>query len=134
MKEITKEEKEILDELMREKNLTPESKLYRYTSEKYLTKVDGQLFLDAKEEPVDMVIDRYHGYYHAFLGKEIGQGLSFMKVREKEYERDDRVCVELTLKDVLDQGGLVYSVSSLPAHIKGFFFTLPEGKVNVKQL
>ena len=78
-----------------------------------------------------MVIDRYHGYYHAFLGQEIGQGLSFMKVKEKEYERSDRVCVELVLKDVLSQGGLMYTVSSLPAHIKAFFMTLPAGKIQV---
>ena len=40
-------------------------------------------------------------------------------------------CVELILKDVLNQGGLIYTVTSLPAYIKAFFCTLPEGRVKV---
>lgn len=50
----------------------------------------------------------------------------------QEYERSDRVCVEIQLKDVLDQGGLIYNVTSLPAYLKAYFCTLPEGKIKVK--
>jgi len=66
--------------------------------------------------------------------QEICQGLSFMKKREKEYENPNRICVLVTVGDIIEQGGLIYSVSSLPAYIKAFFFTLPEGKIKVKQL
>jgi hypothetical protein len=66
-----------------------------------------------------------------FIASEIGQGLSFLSNMEEEYESADRVCVEIKIHDVLDQGGLIYSVTSLPAYIKAFFFTLPEGSVKV---
>jgi len=104
----------------------------RYTSRNYLKEIDGHLFLEAKKSPTDMVVDRYHGYWEVFLSSEVGQGISFITEKEEEYERSDRVCVVLNLKDVLDQGGLVYTVTSLPAYIKAFFCTLPEGKVKVE--
>jgi hypothetical protein len=131
MKILTTEEKNSLNAFMQENNLTAESKLYRYTSSHYLKKIDGQLFLEAKTEPIEMVVDRYHGYSEVSIASEIGQGLSFLSAREEEYDRSDRVCVELKLKDILDQGSLVYSVTSLPAYLKAFFCTLPEGKVKV---
>lgn len=133
MKKITSKEQEIMNDLLKENNLTPQSVLYRYTSEEYLQKnSEGELVLRAKAEPLDMVVDRYHGSYHVFIAHEIGQGLSFITKREKEYDVKDRVCVSITLQEVIDQGGLIYSVSSLPAFIKAFFFTLPEGEVRVK--
>ena len=131
MKNLTAEEQQILKEFMQENNLTPESTLYRYTSRNYLKESNGQFYLEAKAEPVDLVVDRYHGFWEVFLASEIGQGISFLSKREEEYERSDRVCVALNLKDVLDQGGLIYSVTSLPAYVKAFFCTLPEGKVKV---
>jgi hypothetical protein len=132
MKHLTTEEKDSLNVFMQENNLTKESKLYRYTSNHYLKKIDDQLFLEAKSEPIDMVIDRYHGFSEVSIASEIGQGLSFLSDREDEYDRSDRVCVELKLKDVLDQGSLVYTVTSLPAYLKAFFCTLPEGLVKIK--
>ena len=135
MKKITDKERSILKELLRENHLTEESILYRFTSEKYLeTDENGETYLISKTRPLDMVVDQYHGHYHVYIANEIGTGLSFMKKPEREYENSERVCVAVTLKDVINQGGLVYSVSSLPSYIKAFFFTLPEGKVRVKQL
>lgn len=131
MKKLTTEEEQILKAFMQENNLTSESKLVRYTSKKHLIELNGNLYLEAKKEPIEMVVDRYHGFWEVFIASEIGQGISFLSNIEAEYDRSDRVCVELTLKDVLDQGGLVYNVTSLPAYIKAFFFTLPEGKVKV---
>ena len=131
MKILTTEEKNSLNAFMQENNLTAESKLYRYTSKHYLKKIDDQLFLEAKSEPIEMVVDRYHGYSEVSIASEIGQGLSFLSAREEEYDRSERVCVELKLKDILDQGSLVYTVTSLPAYLKAFFCTLPEGKVKV---
>ena len=133
MKRVTDKEQSVLKELLRENRLTEESILYRYTSKKYLeTDENGETFLIAKDEPLDMVVDQYHGQYHVFIAQEIGAGLTFMKKPEREYENPNRICVTVTLKDVLKQGGLAYSVSSLPNYIKAFFFTLPEGKIKVE--
>ena len=132
MKKLTKEEQQILNAFMKEYNLTSESKLYRYTSKNYLKESNRELYLESKKEPNDMVIDRYHGFWEVFLSSNIGQGISFLSNTEQEYERTDRICVEMQLKDVLDQGGLIYTVTSLPAYIVAFFCTLPEGNVKVK--
>jgi hypothetical protein len=132
MKKLTVEEQQILDTFMKEHNLTSESKLVRYTSRNYLKNDAGQIYLDAKTNPVDMIVDRYHGFWEVFLASEVGQGISFLSQKEDEYERSDRVCVEIQLKEVLNQGGLVYTVTSLPAYITAYFCTLPEGKIKVK--
>ena len=132
MKKITTEEQQILTTFMKDNNLTSESILYRYTSKGHLKEVDGQLYIESKQDPIEMVVDRYHGFWEVFIASEIGQGLSFLSNREEEYESTDRVCVEIKLKDVLDQGGLIYTVTSLPAYIKAFFCTLPEGEVKVE--
>lgn len=132
MKNITAEEDKIMKELFQEDNLTPESILIRYTSKHYLKESNGQLFLEAKAEPADMIIDRYHGNWRVFIASHVGQGISFLSERLDEYEREDRVCIEIQLKDIIDQGGLVYTVSSLPAYVKAYFCTLPEGKIKVK--
>ena len=134
MKKLTKEEQQILNAFMKEYNLTSESKLYRYTSKNYLKESNRELYLESKKEPNDMVIDRYHGFWEVFLSSNIGQGISFLSNTEQEYERTDRICVEMQLKDVLDQGGLIYTVTSLPAYINAFFCTLPEGKVKVAEV
>ncbi len=131
MKKITTEEQQTLTTFMEENNLTPESKLYRYTSKDYLIEINGQSYLEAKKEPSDMVIDRYHGFWEVFIASEVGPGISFLSNKEEEYEKSNRVCVEMHLRDVLDQGGLIYKVTSLPAYIKAFFCTLPEGKIKV---
>jgi len=131
MKKLTTEEQDSLNAFMQENNLTKDSKLYRYTSDHYLKKIDDQLFLESKSKPIDMVIDRYHGFSEISIASEVGHGISFLSTREDEYDRSDRVCIEVKLKDVLDQGGLIYTVTSLPAYIKAFFCTLPEGKVKV---
>ena len=132
MKTHTTEEQESLTKFMQENDLTPDSKLYRYTSKDYLKEVDNMFFIEAKSNPLDMVIDNYHGSSHVFISSNIGQGLSFLTAKEDEYENSERVCVELDLKNVLNQGGFVYAVTSLPAYLKAFFCTLPEGEVKVK--
>ena len=131
MKNHTAEEQESLTKFMHENDLTPDSKLYRYTSKSHIKENNNMLFLKAKSEPLDMVIDNYHGSSHVFISSDIGQGLSFLTAKEDEYDSSGRVCVELDLKDVLNQGGLVYAVTSLPAYLKAFFCTLPEGEVKV---
>jgi hypothetical protein len=134
MKKITTEERKVLSKFMQENNLDSDSRLVRYTSKKHLNELNGNLYLNAKKEPIDMVVDRSHGFWEVFKASEIGQGTSFLSNREAEYDRSDRVCVEVHLKDVLDQGGLIYNVTSLPAYIKAYFCTLPEGSVKVKEV
>ena len=131
MKKLTTEEQQILTAFMEENHLTPESKLFRYTSKDYLIEINGHSYLEAKKEPSDMVIDRYHGFWEVFIASEVGPGISFLSNKEEEYEKSNRVCVEMHLRDVLDQGGLIYKVTSLPAYIKAFFCTLPEGMIKV---
>ena len=89
MKTLTAKESKILNEFMQEYNLTSESNLYRYTSKDYLIETNGKLYLNAKTEPTDMVVDRYHGFWEVFIASEVGQGISFLSNREKEYERSD---------------------------------------------
>ena len=117
---------------MTEKKLTSETRLYRYTSREYLIEDNDILYLKAKKDPNDMIIDRYHGQWLSFVGSEIGEGISFLSNQEIEYKRNDRVCVEVYIKDVLNQGGLLYEVTSLAAYIKAYFCTLPNGRVQVK--
>ena len=131
MKTYTPEELEMLTKFMNENDLSQEIKLFRYTSKDYLNEIDGKYYINAKTEPLDMVIDNYHGSSHVFISSDIGQGLSFLTAMEDEYQSSDRICVELNLKYVLDQGGLIYEVTSLPAYLKAFFCTLPEGNVKV---
>ena len=134
MKTRTAEEQDILDKFMKEFKLTPESMLIRYTNRKYLEEDNGNFYLKARKEPVEMVIDRYHGFWEVFIASEIGPGIAVLDNREEDYETDDRICVSISLKDILDQGGLVYEVTSLPSYIKAFFCTLPEGKVKISVL
>lgn len=127
----TPAELEILKKFMDENDLNQKSKLFRYTSKKYLNEIDGEYYIEAKTEPLDMIVDNYHGSSHVYISSSIGKGLAFLTAKENEYIEPDRVCIELNLKDILDQSGLVYEVTSLPAYLKAFFCTMPEGKVKV---
>ena len=131
MKKLTIEEQESLKSFLKENHLSSESKLVRYTSKNYLEYSNGHWYLKAKKEPFEMVVDNYHGFSEVFIASEIGQGIAFLTTNEKEYESSNRICIEVNLNDVLIQGGLVYIVTSLPAYLKAFFCTLPEGKVKI---
>ena len=85
MKKLTKEEEEILKAFMKENNLTSNSILYRYTSKDYLIESNGNFYIEAKTEPTDMVVDRYHGFWEVFIASEVGQGISFLSEKEREY-------------------------------------------------
>jgi hypothetical protein len=68
-----------------------------------------------------MVIDEYNGLSNVHIASEMGQGNSFLSIKENEYERLDRVCVELKISDVIDQEGLLYQVTSLPAYLNALY-------------
>jgi hypothetical protein len=127
-----KKQKELLA-FMKENKLTPETKLYRYTSKDYLKNIDGKLYLKAKKKPTDMIIDIYNGSSdNVFIASEMGQGISFLSIQEEEYESSGRVCIEIKIKDVLDQEGMIYPITSLPSYLKAFYCTIPNGLVKVK--
>jgi len=124
----------ILKEILREAKLNEESILYRFTTEKYLSLDDsGAEILKANEAAIEMVVDPYQGQGHVFMAKDIGSGLSFLTEPREEYESDDRICIKVSVGDLLLQGGKIYKVTSLPAYISAYFFSLPEGGVKVER-
>jgi len=135
MESISKVDKGILENVLEENKLNTDTTLYRFTSEKFLKKnTDGTEVLTANDEPVEMVVDTYKGQGHVFIAKEIGPGLSFLTEPLNEYEREGRSCVSAKVGELLAQGGLLYKVTSLPAYITAFFFTLPTGDVKVNRM
>ena len=135
MESLSKADKEILENVLEENKLSVNTILYRFTSKKYLKKnKDNTEVLAANDEPVEMIVDTYKGPGHVFIASDIGPGLSFLTEPLDEYERDERICISVKLGDLLDSGGLIYKVTSLPAYISAFFFTLPAGEVKVTQV
>jgi len=127
------DKKEILKQLMLEDNLSPDSELYRYTKKSHIIEHrDGSLTITANSNPPEMIIDLYGGQGHTFRADSVGQGLSFTTKEEQDYRTDETVSVKLKLKDILDQGGLIYKVISLPEYVRAYYFTIPEGSVKVQ--
>ena len=123
----------ILQQLMSEDNLTPNSEFYRYTKKSHIIEhKDGSLSITANSNPPEMIIDLYDGQGHTFRADSVGQGLSFTTKEEQDYRTDETVSVKLKLKDILDQGGLIYKVISLPEYVKAYYFTIPKGNVKVQ--
>lgn len=135
MESLSKADKEILKNVLEENNLNTDTILYRFTSERFLKKnTDGTEALAANDEPLEMLVDTYKGHGHVFIASDIGPGLSFLTEPLDEYERDDRVCVTAKVGDLLASGGLIYKVTSLPAYITAYFFTLPGKEVPVVRI
>jgi len=130
---MSQKHQEILQDILSNYKLNEDSILCRFTSEKYLKKANGQETLIVNNEPQEMVIDTYEGHGHVFMAKDIGPGLSFLTEPLDEYKHDDRICVSVRIKDLLSQGGLMYKVTSLPAYVTAFFFSLPNGEVEVER-
>ena len=128
---FNKKHTKALNQFLELNNLSKDSRLCRYSSTDYLEKIEGGYYLKAKDECSDMAIDYYEDKGHAFVSQEFGKGLSFLNKQEPEYEKEGRVCVEVCLKDVFEQGGLIYEITSLPAYLKGYFVTLPDGEIKV---
>ena len=127
------EKNKILQQLMLDDNLTPDSEFYRYTKKPHIIEhKDGSLSITANSNPPEMIIDLYDGQGHTFRADSVGQGLSFTTKEEQDYRTDETVSVKLKLKDILDQGGLIYKVISLPEYVKAYYFTIPKGKVKVQ--
>jgi len=128
-----KNQLEPLNQFLTQHNLTSNSKLYRYTGVHYIKQEDSVDYLIAKDECSDMAIDHYEDRGHVFVSQEFGKGLSFLSNKEAEYEKHERICISIQLKDVFDQGGLIYEITSLPAYLTGYFVSLPEGRIKVNR-
>ena len=127
---MTEKERAIIQQIMNENDLTFDTQLYRYQTARYIeTGKDGSTYIRAKVKPLEIVIDPYQGDGHSFHAANIGSGLAFTLSREDEFRTSDNVCVKVTLKDILDQGGLIYQVTSVPEYLTSFFMSIPEGKV-----
>lgn len=134
MDNISKTEKDIIENLLKENNLSYDSILYRFTSERYLKKNDdGTEILKVNQQPQDMIVDTYKGQGHVFVAKDIGPGLSFLTEAFDEYHRNDRVCVSVKISDLLSNGGRIYKITSLPAYVTAYFFKLPNNEVTVNR-
>ncbi len=135
MEGISASDKETMKGLLEENKLTHDSILFRFTSQKYLINKDGGTeYLKVNPAPVEMVVDAYEDQGHVFMAKDIGPGLSFLTEAFEEYQNDERICVSVKIEDLIAQGGQIYKVTSLPAYINAFFFTLPAGDVKVKRV
>lgn len=110
--------------------LTENTILYRFTAEKHLHKMeDGSYTISALHEPVEMVINRLKGG-HTINAASIGKGLAFTKEIEEDYRLESKVCVKVKVSDILQQGGHIYKVISVPEYIEAYFCYLPEEKVS----
>ena len=112
--------------------LRPESRLYRHTRPEFLEPLDepGTYRISANPDPSEAVVDVYAGG-HTTLAVHLGPGLAFAEAADNEWRESGRACVELLLRDVLDQGGRVYPVESVITE-RVWYLTLPEGGVRVR--
>ncbi len=125
-------EKEILETIIKENKFTDDTLFYRYTSTEHVDdKGNGKLFLLANNHPAEMVIDSYQGG-HSVIANNIGPGLAFLTKPEEEFNSEGRICVTVRLGDILNQGGLIYKVTSVPEYVEVYFFTIPEKRIEIK--
>ena len=120
-------------EIMQFEHFTENTKFYRYTLPEFIKQIKGDIFeITANEEAAEMIEDHYGGG-HLKMAKNVGPGLAFTIDSDNEYKEADRVCVELKLKDILDQEGKIYKDKS--SYEEGtWFFTIPKGVVRVKKV
>ena len=118
---------------LREHGLSRQTILSRCTLPEFLTLRDGgKSWLTANDDPSEAVID-VSGGGHVGTASQIGPGLAFAELADNQWGDDDRTPVQLTLADVLDQGGRVYPVESVITE-RTWYVTLPSGGVTVRVL
>jgi hypothetical protein len=132
MTEPNASHQETLGKLLSENGLTLESRFYRYTMPEHLESGDaaGSHRLSANTEPSEAVIDVY-AQGHLILAEHMGPGLAFAESVDNEWRGEGRTAVEVSLKDVIDQGGLMYPVESIITD-RVWYMTLPAGHVAVR--
>ena len=123
-----------LKELLESNGLTEDARFYRYTNPKFLTPTGepGKHILTANPDPSESVSDVYQ-QGHLTAAVHVGPGLSFAQAAENQWKEDGRIAIEVCLKDVLDQGGLIYPVETVITE-PTWYLTLPKGDVIVSEV
>jgi len=115
-----------------EEGLSLDTLLYRSTLSEFLIEDAGEHWIQANEQPTEMVVDSYRSG-HTMMASEIGSGLAFTKEIEEDYKLEGRVYVSVQLQDVKDQGGLIYK--DVSSHVlNSYFLHMPKGKIQVEIL
>ena len=142
----------VLSRLLDENGLTGQSRLFREAERASLTATDtpGRYRLDANAHPSESVIDVY-GPGYVVQAEEIGPGLAFAESASPNWQETmemrtlratgaarhtgeaDRVEVEVSIDDILRQGGLMYPVESVEVE-RAWYFTLPAGSIEVREV
>jgi hypothetical protein len=140
----------VMRALLEENGLTTASRLYRETENASLaaTDRDGVYRLDANAQPSESVVDIY-GAGYIMQAEEAGPGLAFidsaspnwqetvemrtLRASQEARAASDRVEVEVSVEEILNQGGLMYPVESVAVE-KAWYFTLPSGFVEVRRV
>ena len=138
-----------LDQLLADSGLTRDSSLFREVLFSSLTPTDkaGVFRIAANAHPSESVVDVY-AQGHVVQAEQVGQGLAFAETARPNWQEtmelrtlrldknghmppDPHVEVEVTLDEILQQGGLVYPVESVSVE-KAWYCTLPSGHVEVR--
>jgi hypothetical protein len=118
---------------LQEHGLGRDTQLYRCTLAEFLqTRDDGTVWLTANDDPSEAVVNVYEGG-HVEVAGQIGPGIAFAELADNQWSDDERTLVEVTLAEVLDQGGRVYPVESVITE-RVWYVTLPSGGVRVRIL
>ncbi len=139
----------VIDQLLQENGLSATTRLFRESLLSTLqpTEEDGVFRLAANAAPVDTVVDAY-GEGHIVEAERVGAGLAFAESASPNWQEtmemhtlrlepgaplDPHVEVEMTLGDVLAQGGRVYPIKSVVVE-RAWYCTLPAGSVLVRMV
>ena len=138
-----------LTRLLTDNGLTPDSFLYREVLFSTLVPFGspGMFRITANAQPSESVVDVY-GQGYVVQAEQLGPGLAFaessapnwqetMELRTMRADKsgglppDPHVEVEVSLGDILKQGGLIYPVESVTVE-RAWYCTLPAGHIEVR--
>ena len=138
-----------LDQLLETHGLAAETRLFREAVRSALESTDtpGEFRLAANPAPGESVVDVY-GQGYLVQAEHVGPGLAFAETPSRNWQETmelrtmkagakapvpDAVEVEVTLREILAQGGLVYPVESVTVE-RAWYCTLPAGSVTVREV
>ena len=137
-----------LNQLLADSGLTRDSSLFREVLFSSLAPsgTPGVFRIAANAHPSESVVDVY-AQGHVVQAEQVGPGLAFaetarpnwqetmelraMRLDKNGHMPDPHVEIEVTLDEILQQGGLVYPVESVNVE-RAWYCTLPSGHVEVR--
>jgi len=138
-----------LDKLLEEHGLASDTRLFREVTPEALVATDtpGVFRIHANRSPSESVVDVY-GQGHLVQADQVGPGLAFAESASPNWQETVEmrslkasgpgggmslppIEVEVQLKDILEQGGLVYPVESVTVE-RVWYCTLPEDGIDVR--